>query len=162
MIFIKIYFHIICFIEKFIFKLLYGNHVKFGKRTTFRKRFNLIVESKGCVEIGSDCFFNNDCSISCIYKIKIGAGTLFGENVKIYDHNHRFSDINKPIKKQGYTYSEIIVGNHCWIGSNVVLLKGCNIGDNCVIGAGCIIAENIPSNTIVKSNQGKVFLAKKQ
>ncbi|WP_455266069.1 DapH/DapD/GlmU-related protein [Phascolarctobacterium sp.] len=41
------------------------------------------------------------------------------------------------------------IGSHCWVGSNVVILKGVTIGDNCVIGAGCVITEDIPSNSIV-------------
>lgn len=47
----------------------------------------------------------------------------------------------------------MVIGEHCWIGSNVTILKGATIGDNCVIGAGCVIAENIPSNTVVRLEQ---------
>lgn len=56
----------------------------------------------------------------------------------------------------GYTTGNVTIGNRCWIGSNVVILKGANIGDNCVIGAGCIISGNIESGTLVKPSTNNV------
>ena len=62
----------------------------------------------------------------------------------MYDHNHCYKDANLPIKYQGYTEAPIIIGKHCWIASNVVILKGVTIGDNCVIGAGCVVYKDVP------------------
>lgn len=85
--------------------------------------------------------------------ITIGNNTIFGENVKVYDHNHQYKDIQTHIYKQGYSYAPISIGSNCWIASNVVILKGVTIGDNCVIGAGCVIYKDIPSDTIVVNKQ---------
>ena len=52
---------------------------------------------------------------------------------------------------------EVIIGDNCWIGSNVILLKGAHIGDGCVIGAGCVISQTIPANTIVRNDQELFF-----
>ena len=86
-------------------------------------------------------FFNNYCSVCAQNEICIGDGTIFGENVKIYDHNHVYKDPSVLIKHQGYTSAPIHIGKHCWIGSNVTILKGVTIGDNCVIGAGCVFIK---------------------
>ena len=71
--------------------------------------------------------------------------------MKIYDHNHRFRE-DTPIKEQGYSNGKVHIGKHCWIGSNVVILKGADISDNCVIGAGCVIDGFVPEGSIVKSS----------
>lgn len=152
MVIIKIKCYIIAFLKKIILNVLYGNRIYIAKRVTWRKNFNVIIGKKGKLTIGEDCFFNNDCSINCLNRIIIGNGSIFGENVKIYDHNHRFSNFEIPIKKQGFSYGEVIIGKHCWIGSNVVMLKGTKVGDNCVIAAGTVIDCDIPSNTIVKNS----------
>lgn len=86
-------------------------------------------------------------------KITIGEGTIFGENVKIYDHNHCYKDTSIPIKAQGYTSAPIRIGKHCWIASNVTILKGVTIGDNCVIGAGCMIHKDVPEGTVLLNRQ---------
>ena len=75
---------------------------------------------------------------------------MIGKNVHIYDHNHRFNQSGKPFSKQGYSLTEVYIGDNCWIGSGVIILAGSHIGNNVVIGAGCIINGNIPDNSIVK------------
>lgn len=137
-------------------KVLYKNRLFYGKKFYFRKRFNLLIEQGGSVKIGKRVFFNNDCSINCVDSIEIGSYTIFGENVKIFDHNHRFNKKNTPVSSQGLSHSKVIIGTNCWIGSNVVILKGAKIGNNCVIGAGCIINETISDDTIVRFNGDQV------
>lgn len=141
-------------VRKPMLKLFNNKHLIFGGGVQFRSRFNVISENGGLITIGKNCFFNNDCSLTCRNKIQIGEGTIFGENVKIYDHNHRFRNSNMPIKEQGYSEGEVLIGSHCWIGSNVVILKGTIIGDNCVIGAGCVVSGNVPNDTIMKVDCG--------
>lgn len=150
MIFIKTLRHIIAFIKILFYRLIYGKRIYFGKKTTFRKDFSLMIGENGSVKIGDDCFFNNHCSVNSLQSVEIGDGSIFGEGVKIYDHNHRFRDPENGIKEQGYSVSSVKIGAHCWIGSNVVVLKGATIGNNCVVGAGCIVSGNVPDNSIVK------------
>lgn len=150
MVFIKAWRHIIAFIRMLVYKLVYGKSVCFGKNTTFRKDFSLMIGENGSVIIGDNCFFNNHCSINALQSVKIGDGSIFGEGVKVYDHNHKFRDSSNEIKQQGYSVAAVKIGSHCWLGSNVIVLKGAEIGDNCVIGAGCVISGNVPENSIVK------------
>ena len=111
----------------------------------------------GGVKIGNNCFFNHYCTLASCAGITIGDGTLFGENVKVYDHNHCYKDKRLSIKEQGYTSAPITIGKHCWIGSHVVILKGVTIGDNCVIGAGCIIYKDVPPNSVVFNRQEQIY-----
>ncbi len=149
----KLWCHICAFIKCIVFRCLYGKRFTIGKHVTWRHRFNVLLDKKAYIIIDDDCFFNNDCSLNAIDYIKIGAGTVFGENVKIYDHNHRFKDVNRSIKSQGYTIGGVTIGRHCWLGSNVVVLKGSVIGDNCVIGAGVVVNGCIPSGTIIRQRK---------
>lgn len=152
MLFLKLWYHIACYIKKAFFKVFFGKRITFGRKFQFRRAFSLAIDG-GQVVIGNNCFFNNYGSITSLGIVKIGDGTIFGENVKIYDHNHRFNNLNIPIKDQGYSVGSVEIGKHCWIGSNVTILKGAKIGDNCVIGAGSVIDSEIPSGTIVKTKQ---------
>lgn len=145
------------YFKKTVYKLIYGKRLKFGKGTTFRKSFNIAMFDRGSISIGDRCFFNNGCSLNCLGRIEIGEGTILGEGVKIYDHNHKFADSENSLKDQGYSIGKVKIGKHCWIGSNAILLKGASVGDNCVIGAGCTISSPIPQNTVVKNLQHQIL-----
>ena len=144
----KAWYHFKARIKKLVYKIIYGRRLRIGKGTTWRHGFHITIEG-GQVEIGKDCFFNNYCSINSLKKVTIGDGTIFGSNCHIYDHNHRFSDIETSIKAQGYTLGETHIGKHCWFGTNAVVLKGVTIGDNCVIGAGVVVSEDVPEGTVI-------------
>lgn len=143
-------------LKRLLLKTAYANQLKIGKKVGFRKNVKFYFEKDAQVVIGDRCFFNNDCSINVQNELLIGDDTLFGEGVRIYDHNHVFSSIDVPIALQGFKSAPISIGSNCWICSNVIILKGAKIGNNCVIGAGCIISEAIPDNTIVKCVQQKI------
>lgn len=146
----------------FYYKLAFGKNVKMGRNFQFRKGFTLLIDKNGHVRIGDDVFFNNYCTVCAMKEITIGNGTIFGENVKLYDHNHIYLNPDTPIKQQGYTSAPIHIGKHCWIGSNVTILKGVTIGDNSVIGAGCVIHRDVPSNSVVVNKQELIVKAIKQ
>lgn len=141
-----------------IFKLksLYKNRINIGKRVGILKGVNIIVGKKGRLKIKSGCFFNNYCSINCLGNIVIDEDCIFGEGVKLYDHNHKYRNNDERIKEQGFTIGSINIGKNCWIGSNVVILNNVTIGDNVVIGANCLIYKSIPSNCIVKSESNLI------
>lgn len=133
-------------------KFFYPKNMKINTGVRFRKRFNVTLKPDAKLIIGSNDFFNNDCSINCRHKIVIGENTIFGENVKLYDHNHRFNRCALKTQ-QGFKTAPIIIGNNCWIGSNVVILKGVKIGDNSVIGAGVVLRHSVAPNTVVSTEQ---------
>jgi len=91
--------------------------------------------------------------------ITIGNGTIFSEDVKIYSHNHKYKDTSRPIKEQGYTCVPVVIGKHCWIGSNVVILKGVTIGDNCVVGAGCVLYKDVMANSTLVNAQNLTYIS---
>lgn len=73
--------------------------------------------------------------------------------MKVYDHNHCYKNPDVPIKDHGFTVAPVSIGKHCWIASNVVILKGVTIGDNCVIGAGCIVYKDVAAGSVVVNKQ---------
>lgn len=125
--------------------------ISFGKKFNARD-FLYICCDGGIIEIGDNVFFNNFCSINSQKGILIGDNCIFGENVRLYDHNHYYKTRNIPILKQGFSKGEIIIGNNCWIGSGVTILKGVHIGDNSIIGANSVVYKNIPANSIYKND----------
>ena len=141
-----------------IYQLMYRDKLKVGEKVCSRKGFTILIEGEGKVRIGDRCFFNNFSTINALTGIDIGNDSIFGENVHIYDHNHAYKDKSVPINNQGFTYGKVKIGNNCWIGSNVIILKGVTIGDHSVIGAGCVVYKNVPCDTVLICDQQKNYI----
>ena len=149
-------------------KLIYGNKIKINLSNSFDGKVNILIESKskinigkflmvrgplylkslrdGKIEIGDNVFFNHNCSISSMDSIKIGNDSMFGNNLVIVDHDHLICD--GGICKNEYVTDSIIIGNNCWCGANVTILKGVKIGDGVVIAAGSVVTKDVPPNEI--------------
>lgn len=115
-----------------------------------------ISASGGDIRIGCNTTFNRNITLVAKKDIRIGRGCSFGPGVVIYDHDHKFGAGGI---KEGFNCSEVVIGNHCWIGANTIILRGTHIGANCVIGAGCVVKGDIPDNTLV--TQGRDLVMKK-
>lgn len=129
--------------------------ISFEKNIEIRNYCNIWVEKNAQLHIKENFFMNNYCSINCLEKIEIGENTLFGEGVKLYDHNHQYH--SKGVEKQKFNTAPIKIGKNCWLGSNVIVLKGVNIGDNSIIGAGCVIHKDVPANSIIINKQEQII-----
>lgn len=112
--------------------------------------YSSISADGGTIFLGDNVGINRNSIISCHGKISIGKGTLIAPNVCIFDHNHKF---NTRGLSSGYSVGDVVIGDNCWIGANVIILKNTRIGDGCIIGAGCVIKGVIPAHSIVKGNR---------
>ena len=111
------------------------------------RNFENFHVSSGKLILHDGVFINNSCSFNCMERIEVGNGTMMGEGVRFYDHDHVYTA--EKIEKWQWTTAPIRVGRDCWIGSNVTILKGVTIGDNTIIGAGCLIRNDVPANSVV-------------
>ncbi len=114
------------------------------------------IDSPKKLELGSNVSINRGCIINAAGGVRIGNDTLLGPGVIIYSQNHRFDSEDIPIRKQGYVLKNVEIGNNVWIAARATILPGVKIGDNCVVGSSTLVAKDIPPNTLVVGNPGKV------
>jgi acetyltransferase-like isoleucine patch superfamily enzyme len=128
---------------------LFGSTAKItiGKWSYIRKRADLECHN-GEIIIGDRVFINKYCTIISNEKITIGNNCMFGEDVSIYDHDHRYELSGIPFRDHGFTSKPVIIGNNVWLGCKVFDGKGVVIGDNVVVADGSIVTKHIPSNSI--------------
>lgn len=125
--------------------------VCFGDRLISDGRMVIITDSNSKLQLGNGVYFNENAMISCKSQITVGDGCRFGPNVKIFDNNHLYS-ASSGVSSEHVT-SPISIGKNCWIGANVVILRGTSIADNSVIGAGCIVQGSIPEGSLVTQDR---------
>ncbi|MCA0755385.1 acyltransferase [Paenibacillus sp. N4] len=115
-----------------------------GRFVFIRKNASIRIDHDGQLLLGDKVFINDNCNINCVNKITIGAYTKIAPNVCINDHDHNY-------KEEGGGHllvGEVTIGEHVWIGSNVVILRDTVIGDHAVIAAGSVVKGKVPPRTL--------------
>lgn len=82
--------------------------------------------------------------------VEVGDDCFFLQNVVFRPSDaHKIIDLNtgKRINPPG----SVKVGNHCWVGEEVLFLKGAAIPNDCVVGARSIVTKKFtkPNSIIV-------------
>ncbi len=104
--------------------------------------------------------------------IYIGNNTAIGANCKIIDNDFHPIDAQKRIEllqdERGGDYAqyiptkEIKIGSNCFIGCNVIILKGTILGDGCVVGAGAVVSGKFENDSLIAGNPAKVIRSLKK
>lgn len=150
-----------------------GNRVSLGMGTALRTERNSRIDlhtgvifdrgvdlrslKNGRVEIGSHTYVGPYTCIAGPGPIRIGRNCLIASHCGIYGNQHKFDDLQYPIKDQGITYDGIEIGDDCWLGCGVKILDGIRIGRGSIIGAGAVVTKDIPSYAIAVGVPAKVI-----
>lgn len=78
---------------------------------------------------------------------------MISDDVRIQDSDNHYVVENGKNKSNT---QPIIIGNHVWIGKNVLILKGVHIGDGVIVAAGSVVIRDVPPNSLLAGNPARV------
>jgi maltose O-acetyltransferase len=113
----------------------------------------LVTYTSGRIEIGNHTFVNYGSSIAARASVKIGSHCLLGHYTFVMD-NDQHDVVKHAVLPQS---DPVIIEDHVWIGSKVVVLPGVRIGSRAVIGAGSIVTNDIPPRCVAAGNPARVL-----
>ena len=67
----------------------------------------------------------------------------------VFSENHVTEVRTTPIRQQGETRAEVLIGDDVWIGAGVTVLAGVTIGLGAVVAAGAVVAQDVLPFSIV-------------
>jgi acetyltransferase-like isoleucine patch superfamily enzyme len=76
--------------------------------------------------------------------IILGKNVRMGPRVSIISMNHKLDDY--------VCYEEegpIVIGDNCWLGTNVIILPGIKLGNHVVVGAGAVVTKSFEEDDIL-------------
>ncbi len=95
--------------------------------------------------------------------VTIGKGCEISAGAQILSH----STVRRCISEKTYAKidaADVVIEDHCFIGTNAVILMGSRIGHHSVIAAGCVVTQNsvISPHSVVAGVPGKIVGSSKK
>lgn len=97
-----------------------GNRIEIGSKTEILGKTHLAAIEGTKISIGSDCLFSSDIHFRT------------GDSHSVLDMDGRRINASE----------DITIGNHVWVGTKVLCLKGATVGDRSIIGAGALATRS--------------------
>ena len=129
---------------------------------------NDVIIGKDC-ELGPNAYIREGCRLSD--KVKVGSfvelkKTIVGEGAKV-PHLSYLGDCEIGAKTNvgcgtitcnydGFNKSKTIIGDNCFIGSNVNLVAPVTLGNNSFIAAGSTITNNVPDDSLAIARERQI------
>jgi maltose O-acetyltransferase len=106
------------------------------------------------IELGERVFFNFNCTVLDVCRVRIGDYTLFGPSVQIYTPLHPMNAEQRRREEYG---KPIDIGSDVWVGGGAIILAGVTIGSRAIIGAGSVVTRDIPDGVLAVGNPCRVI-----
>jgi maltose O-acetyltransferase len=106
------------------------------------------------IELGERVFFNFNCVVLDVCRVRIGDYTLFGPGVQILTPVH---PMNAELRRREEYGKPIDIGADVWVGGAALILSGVRIGSRAVIGAGSVVTRDVPDGVFAAGNPCRVI-----
>ncbi len=106
------------------------------------------------ITLGERVFFNFNCVVLDVCRVRIGDYTLFGPGVQILTPLH---PMNAALRRREEFGKPIDIGADVWVGGGALILPGVTIGDRAIIGAGSVVTRDMPDGVFAAGNPCRVI-----
>ena len=103
------------------------------------------------VDIGTKAEIGPGFIVRHVGGIAINSDTVIGKNVEI------LQGVTIGYERRGKRQGNPTIGNNVWIGSNAVIVGKILIGNNVLIAPGSFVNFDVPNDSIVLGNPGKII-----
>jgi acetyltransferase-like isoleucine patch superfamily enzyme len=97
----------------------------------------------GEVRIGAGAILGDRCVVTAHERVTIGARCILGDEVVLIDLDHRFDDVERPVRRQGVLTAPVVVGDDVRIGPGAAVLRGVSVGAGAQVGAHAVVTRDV-------------------
>lgn len=113
-----------------------------------------VVVDSGQLQIGHGTSINGlGTKILCKSAVTIGGGCSISWDVQILDNDFHAMTVGGVAQP---STAPVVIGDHVWIGTRAIILKGVTVGDGAVIAAGAVVTRNVPAGSVAAGLPAKV------
>lgn len=121
---------------------------------------NFIYQYIYYLDLGKNAVLYGGSEIRDAYKIKIGSGTIIGDNSILDGRNGLTIGKNVNLSTGVWIWTEqhnpqspyfssngarapVVIGDRAWLSCRTIILPGVNIGEGAIIAAGAVVTKNV-------------------
>lgn len=143
----------------YIYRLLFAAYIR-QRETELRHKFKIDPTVRlnypeniflhGNIHIGENTYINGARITSGPdSKVIIGQWCAIGHNVNILAWSHDPAKATGNEKERPAVQKDILIGDHVWIGTNVLIREGVSLGSGCIVGANSVVTRSFPPNSVL-------------
>lgn len=124
---------------------LKGGTVRLGERVQLRR--GTLCNVEGVLSVGADTIVSWGTVVHCREAVTLGERVLVGEYGTFADSSHFFT---APAETAWHNVrsAPVDVGNGCWLGAKVTVVRGARVGAHCIVGANTIVTGDVPAGSL--------------
>jgi acetyltransferase-like isoleucine patch superfamily enzyme len=126
-----------------------ARYLGFGEGTSIYD--NVVVI--GDVRVGRDTWIGPNVVLDGSGGLEIGSNCSISAGVQLYSHDSVRWALSGGAAP--YEHARTVVGDHCYLGPNVIVQKGVTIGRGCLVGANSFVTADLPAGTKAYGNPAK-------
>lgn len=110
------------------------------------------------ITIGEGTYINNNFSlVAHKNSIKIGKNCLIGINFQAMSSDFHAIKLEHRNDEAHIKSADVEIGESCFIGNNVIILKGVRLGLGCVVASGSVVTKSFPANSLLGGNPARLL-----
>lgn len=121
--------------------------------------------SGGQLHIGPDCSLQHRTQLHG--DVRVGAGLVGAAGLYASSGQHEFraspaipiklQDRRRAAERWDERSAPIEIGEDCWLGLNVVVMRGVTIGRGCIVGANSVVTRDLPPYSVAAGAPARVI-----
>jgi acetyltransferase-like isoleucine patch superfamily enzyme len=129
-----------------------------GKDVDYKQKNSKFLSSDN-ISIGNYSKVLDYAYLEGIGGITIGDCTVIAPKCTILTVNHNYNDetIDMLPFNNLNIMKEVIIGNYCWVGRDVMILPGVKIGEGSIVAGGSVVVKDVEPYSIVGGNPAKII-----
>jgi acetyltransferase-like isoleucine patch superfamily enzyme len=108
-----------------------------------------ILVRGGVVALGAGAVLGERCRLVAHAGIEIGERVVLGDEAVVLDFDHRYDDVERPVRHQGLVSAPVRIGAGARIGARAAIQRGVTVGEGAEIGALALVTRDVAAGTSV-------------
>ena|SRR5450759_1572760 len=133
------------------------NNIDIGSGVKIAKRCSIFGSPEHILKIGAGSYIGMNTTIN-----GFAADVAIGKNVSIAQGVNVMSNSgpNASVEMQKIfpiVFGDVAIGDHSWIGANVVIMPNVTLGEFCVVAANSFVNASFPPYSVIGGNPAKLL-----